>query len=223
MVAARNKPKASIEGELAGAEVIEQAVKRAEAHKSQAQRTKQVKAKANPHGVDHDPHRANASDRQVEHTVERDNDMPTQWREPRRLDAPPPRPGYVQRFVRFRSGSEEDAENFEEMLEEGWRPRKRSSVRKVHELTANTHKQHGEYYVKRGLILMELPEKLKVQRDRFYATQRENMLKGVDRTMFKLNHRVMPLLTPERSTSVTQRARRGALESMVPGDEQAEA
>jgi hypothetical protein len=220
--AARNKPKTRIEGELASAELIDAAVKRAEAQRGQAQTAKQVKARTKPvHGVDHSPHRA--STQTVSHDVERDNDMPTQWREPRRLDAPPPRPGYVQRFVRFRSGSEEDAENFEEKLEEGWRPRKRSSVRKVHELTANTHKQHGEYYVKRGLILMELPEKLKIQRDRFYAAQREQMLKGVDRTMFKLNHRVMPLLRPERSTSVTQRARRGALESMVPGDEQAEA
>jgi hypothetical protein len=219
---ARNKPKARIEGELASSELIASAVQRAEAKRAQAQTAKQVKAKTRPtHAVDHNPHRA--STQTVSHDVERDNDMPTQWREPRRLDAPPPRPGYVQRFVRFRSGSEEDAENFEEKLEEGWRPRKRSSVRKVHELTANTHKQHGEYYVKRGLILMELPEKLKIQRDRFYASQRENMLKGVDRTMFKLNHRVMPLLTPERSTTVTQRARRGGLENMVPGDEQAEA
>lgn len=229
MAAARNKAPKRIVGEVVSDEIIAAATRRAEEGKSRAQTAKQQRRTApskTTHSVhDDDVHTNDESARQADAltAIDRDSELPTSWRQPQLLDAPPPRPGYCNRWVRYRAGSDEDAEHFEEMLEEGWRPIKRKSVRKVHELTATTHGKYGQYYVKRGLILMELPEKLAIQRKRYYNKQLANMNKGVDRSMFKLQNAIMPLLAPERRTSVSRVARRGRLEDSIPGEEREEA
>ncbi|HSV90908.1 MAG TPA: hypothetical protein VLH80_07395 [Nitrospiraceae bacterium] len=214
-----------IAGDEVADEIIAASVKRAEKAKARAQtvRREKITPKAKQtHAVDNDNvHTANESDRQADSRteVDRDSEVPTSWRLPSLLDAPPPRPGMCNRWVRLKAGSEEDVEHFEAMLEEGWRPVKRSRVRRAHELTASTHGKYDQYYVKRGLILMEMPEKLQIQRDRYFKQQQKDMNRGVDRNLFKINHRVMPLLQPERSTRVTTTARRGRLDDAIPGDE----
>lgn len=214
-----------IRGDAVSDEIIAAHVTRADKAKARAQTVKREKAtpaRKQTHAVHADDvHTANESARQADSRteVDRDSEVPTSWRLPSRLDAPPPRPGYRNRFVRFRNGNEEDAEHFEEALEEGWRPVKRSRTRQVHELTATTHGKYGGYYVKRGLILMEIPETLEIQRERYFKKVQADMNRGVDRNLFKINHRVMPLLQPERKSRVSTVARRGRLDDAVPGDE----
>lgn len=206
-------------------DVITAAVERAQKNKARAQVAKRERITAKrkqTHAVhETDVHQDNESSRQADSRdeVDRDSEVTTSWRLPSRLDAPPPRPGMVHRWVRYRAGNDEDAEHFEEKLEEGWVPVKRSRAKKVHELTATTHGRYGEYYVKRGLILMEMPEKFAQQRAKYFKQQQAQMNRGVDRNLFKINHRVMPLLQPERSTRTTFQARRGRLDDAVPGDE----
>lgn len=219
--------KQRIRGDAVSDEVIAASVKRVEAAKARATTMKREKItpkRRQTHSVhDTDVHQGNESARQLDSRteIERDSELPNSWRLPSRLDAPPPRPGYKHRWIRFRSGNEEDAEHFEEALEEGWRPVKRSRVRQVHELTASTHGKYGQYYVKRGLILCEIPEALETQRERYFKQVNKEMNRGVDRNLFKINHRVMPLLQPERSTRVTMQARRGRLDDAIPGDDPA--
>ena len=214
-----------IRGDAVSDEVIAASVKRAESAKARAHTVKREKAtpaRKQTHAVHADDvHTANDSARQADSRteVDRDSEVPTSWRLPSRLDAPPARAGYRNRWVRFRAGNDEDAEHFEEKLEEGWRPVKRSRTRQVHELTATTHGKYGGYYVKRGLILMEIPESLEIQRDRYFKQVQKDMNRGVDRNLFKINHRVMPLMQPERKSRVTTVARRGRLDDAVPGDE----
>lgn len=221
-------PRASqqrIRGDAVSDEVIAASVKRAEAARGRAETAKREKItpkRRQTHAVhEGDVHEGNESARQLDSRteIERDSEVPTAWRPPSRLDAPPPRPGYKHRWIRYRNGNEEDAEHFEEALDEGWRPVKRSRVRRVHELTASTHGKYGQYYVKRGLILCEIPEALELQRDRYFAQIKRDMNRGVDRNLFKISHRLMPMLKPERSTRVTMQARRGRLDDQVPGDE----
>jgi len=214
-----------IRGDAVSDEIIAASVKRAETAKARAQTVKRERItpkRKQTHAVhEQDVHEGNESARQADSRteVDRESEVPTAWRPPSRLDAPPARPGYANRWVRYRNGNEEDAEHFEECLEEGWRPVKRSRVKQVHELTASTHGKYGQYYVKRGLILMEIPEALQTQRARYFKQQQADQNRGVDRNLFKINHRLMPLLRPERSTRVTTQARRGRLEDQVPGDE----
>ena len=214
-----------IRGDAVSDEIITARVKRAEAAQARAHTVKREKAtpaRKQTHAVHADDvHTENESARQADSRteVDRDSEVPTSWRLPSRLDAPPARPGFRNRFVRFRNGNEEDAEHFEEALEEGWRPVKRSRARRVHELTATTHGKYGGYYVKRGLILMEIPETLEIQRERYFKKVQADMNRGVDRNLFKINHRVMPLMQPERQSRITTTARRGRLDDAVPGDE----
>lgn len=217
--AARDLPDSEI-GALVG-----RAVKRVSAKQAKAANTKKrgrTPAHKRTHYVgNEDVHVENESARQVDQAeeIDRDSELPTAWRRSSDLDAPEPRPGYVQRWVRCKAGGQEDTDNLEKMLDHGWRPVKRTAAKRVHELTANLNGKFAQYIVKRGLILMELPEKLAAQRGQFYRRKKNLMTQAIDRDLFKLNHPAMPLLKPERSTRTTKKARRGRLEALVGGDE----
>lgn len=214
-----------IRGDAVSDEVIAAHVKRTERATARAQTVKREKATPRAkqtHAVENDNvHTDNESARQVDalDEIDRDSEIPSSYKPPNKLDAPPPRAGFSNRWCRYRSGNDDDAEHFDSMLEEGWRPVKRQRVRRLHELTAITHQKYGQYYVKRGLILMEIPEELETQRARYFHQQQKQMNRGVDENLFKLRNRLMPLLKPQRTTRVSMVARRGRLQDMVPGDE----
>lgn len=205
--------------------IVGRAMKRVSAKQARAantQKRRRTPAHKQTHYVgNEDVHVENESARQVDQAeeIDRDSELPTAWRRPSDLDAPAPRPGYVQRWVRCKSGGQEDTDNLEKMLGQGWRPVKRSAAKRVHELTANLNGKFAQYIVKRGLILMELPEKLAAQRSQFYRRKKTLMTQAIDRDLFKLNHPAMPLLKPERATRTTKKARRGRLEALVDGGE----
>ncbi len=151
--------------------------------------------------------------------VSRDSDLPQTWVRPTNLTAPPPRPGYVNRWIRFRAGSDEDRDNLDKAMSQGWRPLPKSNIGKEHELTANLEGKYGQYVVKRGLILMELPEHLWQQRRDYYADKQHRMTESIDRNLLRQLDRRTPAWGNERRTSVSRKARRGRLEDSIPGDE----
>lgn len=219
-MAIRNSKRKEREGgDLLSAEIIAEKValaSRVNAKRTQKRGMRTTAVSRQLEGLDNDGvHRLNESARQLDSQdlIERDSERPTQYREAKRLDAPDPRPGMSQRWVSYRKGSAEDEENFDGMLEEGWIPRKRMSVKRGHELATSTQGPLGQYYVKRGLILMEIPTQRKVERDRYVRGLNKRQNDGVDKSMFRVENRVMPLLRPERSTRATVRARKGRLEA----------
>jgi hypothetical protein len=157
-----------------------------------------------------DVHDQNNSGRQADavEDIDRDSELPETWKKPSQLDAPDPRPGFANKWVRFRSGNSEDMDNLDKYMSQGWRPVSRSTAKKVHALTANSDSKFGQYIVKRGLILMELPEKLWAQRRAYYDAKLNQMTESIDRNLFKEQDKRMPLLTPERKTQVSLTARR---------------
>jgi hypothetical protein len=190
---------------------------------SQAKKRKKTAKADSTHSLDNESvHDRNSPARQADARarVSRDSDLPTTWVRPSALMAPPPRPGYVNRWIRFRSGNEEDRDNLDKMMSQGWRPLPKSKLRKDHVLTANLEGKYGQFVTKRGLILMELPEDLWNQRRDFYAVKQQKMTESIDRNLFREQDRRMPFMTPERRTTVTRRARRGRLEDNIPGDEE---
>lgn len=201
--------------------IIGRSLKRQSA--KQAKKVNTAKRKRTPahkqthHVGNEDVHVENQSARQIDQRdeIDRDSELPTSWRRPSQLDAPAPRPGYVQRWVRYRTGNQEDADNLDKMLDQGWRPVKRSAASRVHELTADLRGKYGQYIVKRGLILMEMPEKLAAERNKHYRNKLRQMTQAIDRDLFKLHHPHMPLLKPERFSRTTKKARRGRLEALI--------
>lgn len=187
-----------------------------------AKKRKKTSRRDSTHNLDNEGvHDLNSPARQADERtlVSRDSDLPTTWVRPTSLDAPPPRPGFVNRWVRFRVGNEEDKDNLDKYMSQGWRPLPKSSIRKDHVLTANLEGKYGQFVVKRGLILMELPQNLWQQRQDFYDQKKIQMTESIDRNLFRENDRRTPFLKPERHTSVTRRARRGRAVDSIPGDE----
>lgn len=204
-------------------EVLELARKRVEEKKAAAVLAKRKKATPRHktrHAVENeDVHSGNSTARQVDSRseVDRESEQPRAWTRSSQLAAPTPRSGMKQKWVRFKAGREEDTDNLDRYLEEGWSPRKAESVRKGHELTSNSQGKYAQYIVKRGLILMEIPEHMAAQRNRAYQRKADRMTEGIDQDMFKINNRVMPLMQPKRSTRVDKNVRRGArLEDRMP-------
>lgn len=209
--------------EVSALETLELAQRRSDERKAEAQNVKKNKrtpAHKTMHAVDNEGvHNGNSSERQVDSRteVDREADHPRQWTRSSHLSAPSPRAGMSQKWVRYRGRSEsgaeiQDTDNLEKHLDEGWRPRKRESVRRGHELTASPNDKYASCYVKRGLILMELPEELALQRRRHFRKIANRMTEGIDRNMFRINHPAMPFLDPARTTRVSTTARRGRLE-----------
>jgi hypothetical protein len=225
MARATSRQKDRVSDDPGASAIIASALTRQAKKKAAAKEAaKRGKARGNKpiHAVDNTPHMQNNSSRQVDgvDTIDRDADVATQWRRPSNLDAPDPRPGYVQRWVRYRSGNVEDTENLEKAMDQGWRPRERTTEKRGHELTAKTSGTYGKYYVKRGLMLMEMPLKLAQQRNAFYEKKLQQMTKSVDVEMMRENNTVMPLLAPERKTRTTRAAKRGSLEASIPDDDE---
>lgn len=82
-----------------------------------------------------------------------------EWRRPTSLEAPPARPGYVQRWVRAELRNESDNLNWTGKMREGWRPRDPATVPDC-EAFYNVGQQSGSNCVRvGGLILMEIEER----------------------------------------------------------------
>lgn len=207
-------------------QMIASSIRRADQAKASfAKQTKMRKKTArrdSTHSLDNEGvHDLNSSARQdgARTRIVRDSDLPQTWVRPTALAAPPPRPGFMNKWVRFRAGNDEDKDNLDKAMSQGWRPIPKSKLRKEHELTANLEGKYGQYVVKRGLILMELPLELWQQRQDFYADKLDKQTESIDRNLFREQDRRTPFLKPDRRTTVTRRARRGRLEDHVPGDE----
>lgn len=83
------------------------------------------------------------------------------WRRPMNLDAPTPRPGMVQRWVRAEFRSESDNLNWQSKAREGWKPRDPATINSAESYFGFTSSQHNGQGVIRvgGLILMEMDER----------------------------------------------------------------
>lgn len=79
---------------------------------------------------------------------------------PMNLPVVPPRPGYVQRWVRTRLQGSEDADNVSRKESEGWRRRSIETIPKGVIAPKIKSGEHAGYIGVRGNILMERPEEI---------------------------------------------------------------
>jgi hypothetical protein len=115
----------------------------------------------------------------------------TEWVRPSEMDSPPPRPGFVQRWIRIRLGTVRDTARLRKAMREGWRAVKASAMAGMdHSLPIIQHDQlgDGDYIGAEDLILMEMPESVNRQRETFYKRRQarqtgaiERQVKGVHR------------------------------------------
>lgn len=102
------------------------------------------------------------------------------YRRPTNLDAPKPRPGYLQRWIRADMRSEADNNNWQLKMREGWTPRDPSTV-PDYEVLFGKHTHNGAGVIRvGGLVLCEMDERrVRAKRDyiRGLARQQEASVK----------------------------------------------
>lgn len=118
-----------------------------------------------PAGVHEPMHDARGSESDARNTP-RETLADYQYRPPTHLDAPPPRPGYVQRWVRSEFRTENDNLNWQAKLREGWAPRDPKTVPGHLYFFGQTSKTGQDVIRVGGMILMECPEaKVRLKRE----------------------------------------------------------
>ena len=133
------------------------------------------------------------------------------WKPPTNLDAPPPRPGYVQRWIRTNIRDKDDPGNISQMLRAGWRPRTLESAG----LGSFPVLPSGQYKGFIGLhdcVLCEMPKERAAQIKRYYKAMSDRMVAGVETELASQTKTFDPRgvfkLIQERQSEVSGGARR---------------
>lgn len=114
-----------------------------------------------------------------------DEFLETDWVPPHNLEAPPPRQGFVQRWVRFSVAEGVDNKNVQRRLREGWRPRDPSSVPRDYFPPTTELGDFGRCIGVEGLILCEMPASRNAQRNAFYRSQVERQTEAIDQDLLR--------------------------------------
>lgn len=158
----------------------------------------------NPHAVDTGQDtRTTEQDVMQSYGVSRSaHDEP--WKVPAELEAPEPRPGYTQRWIRIRHGNEEDAKNSMKKFREGWLPRSLETVPEGYAPPTFLHSRLGELIGVDDLILCEMPISKAKQRNAYYRSKTERMIEGIENDLRNVSQGG-PRIARDHKTSVTKR------------------
>lgn len=127
-----------------------------------------------------------------------------EWNRPSELEAPEPRPGFTQRWVRVRLGNEEDARNSMRKFREGWLPRQLDTVPEGYAPPTFSHSRLGNVIGVEDLILCEMPINKAIQRNAYYQAKRDRMIEGIENDLRNVA-RGGPRIAATHKTQVTKR------------------
>lgn len=160
---------------------------------------------SNLHGTPHSTHDAEAL-----HSIHPEA-QGDEWREPRNLDAPPSREGYVQRWIRVEDRAGKDALNLANKQREGWRPRPLETIpEQFKNFPIGKHASLGDVLMVGGCVLMEMPIHIAESRNRQVrariARQNKAVASDADEVSRAGVRRGMAPLVREEVQKVTHRA-----------------
>jgi hypothetical protein len=173
------------------------AAKAAETRRRNAQLEAQLaNANEGPHKVDHS-HGPTDHGAAAAHDTPREEEL--EWKRPSTLEAPPPRPGYVQRWIRTSIGASNDPQNVSKRFREGWRPRPADTVPRGYTPPTIMHGQYGEVIGVEGNILCEMPAKMAAQREAFYAKKAIQQTQAIEQDVHKVERPNLPITATRKS------------------------
>lgn len=144
-------------------------------------------------------------------SVHDEDDYEDDWEEPDLLDAPPPRPGYVQRWIRTLIHGQGDPGNVAKRSNQRWRPRPADTVPKGFSVPTIQHGQHAGCIGIEGMVLMERPEKAQRARRRKNRELTRMQMEGVESDLHQVHDPSSGLGQPTlKSRSKVERGRRVA-------------
>lgn len=94
-----------------------------------------------------------------------------EWAPANSLEAPPPRAGMEQRWIRFQNGDKPDPRNWSRKVREGWKPRPVSTVPEGFAPPTMRHGTAGEVIGVEDLILCERSERIGASRKRHFENK----------------------------------------------------
>ncbi len=127
------------------------------------------------------------------------------WEEPGLLDTThiPPRPGYVQRWVRTQVQGNDDGNNVARKLNQGWRPRMADTVPKGSYVATIEHTRYGNVVGLEGMILMERPAARHEAQARRNRNAAKDQLRAADENQYRENSNLAYNHRPERRSRTT--------------------
>lgn len=128
------------------------------------------------------------------------------WTPPSRLDAPPPPPGYIHRWIRAEVNGFDDKQHIYGRLREGYELVRAEELPEEFRDMLPTIDQgrHAGVVSVGGLLLARLPIESVQERNAHYSRQAHEQLQGVDNDMMRENaHHSMRIQAPERRSQVT--------------------
>jgi hypothetical protein len=157
-----------------------------------------------PHSVETpDEQRTSEQDVFDAYGIDRDaHDSP--WERPSELQAPKPRPGFTQRWIRIRVGNDDDVKNSMRKFREGWIPRGLDTVPEGYAPPTFLHSRLGNVIGVEDLILCEMPVTKAAQRNAFYNAKKDRMIEGIENDLRNVSQRG-PRIAKSHKTHVTKR------------------
>lgn len=150
---------------------------------------KEIKVQEDPRDTPNDE-RASRSSRaqELREAEEVHEEYGDDWEPPGLLDASlmPPRPGYVQRWVRTKLNGNDDVANIGRKYNQGWRPRAAASVPKGVYAPKLVHDGQAVIGME-GMILMERPEKMHAAHARRNQNMAASQMQAVDKDLFRVH------------------------------------
>ncbi len=102
------------------------------------------------------------------------------WVRPSSLDAPEPRPGMVQRWVRISMRGVDDPRNVNLRMREGWKPRPVETVPEEFRVLAERVEHQTGRLIVDDLMLCEMPEGIYAQRKAYYEQLTRDQMAAVE-------------------------------------------
>ncbi|HYC65581.1 MAG TPA: hypothetical protein VEC14_12685 [Reyranellaceae bacterium] len=127
---------------------------------------------------------------------------------PANLEAPPPRPGMRQRWIRVGLGGQLDEKNLSRKRRGGWRARPANTVPKGYYMPKMTTGRLAGCIVVEGMLLCEIPETLARKRDMAIAAETRLKTNAVNENLMRVNEGAGggfgPIRKGERSKQVRE-------------------
>lgn len=101
------------------------------------------------------------------------------WVEPSLLNAPAARPGFVQRWMRTKLGSEDDARNIMRRMNRGWRPRSADTIPAGEFAPTMKIPSFGQVIGVEGMVLVERPAEMQASHEQYGRDMADRQMQSV--------------------------------------------
>ena len=128
------------------------------------------------------------------------------WRPVRRLETPPPPPGYTYRWIRESMLGKEDRANVSRRIREGWELVRGTDLPSDWALpTVDEHSRHAGIVCNEGLLLAKMPNETIEERHDYYEGKSQDAVNALDNTMFSESRKDGRYVKydPQRDTQVS--------------------